>query len=55
VGSNKNGLERGRREREKVKGFFSDFEKQQTNEFKHKFEFKHSKAMHQHVCNIKLL
>jgi hypothetical protein len=31
------------------------FEKHQTNEFKYKFEFKHSKAMHQHVCNIKLL
>jgi hypothetical protein len=27
----------------------------QTNEFKCKFEFKHTKPMHQHVCNIKLL
>jgi hypothetical protein len=27
----------------------------QTNEFKCKFEFKHFKIMHQHVCNIKLL
>jgi hypothetical protein len=27
----------------------------QTIEFKCKFEFKHFKTMHQHVCNIKLL
>jgi hypothetical protein len=55
LGSNKMG-QKGVDEREKKeKVFFSDFEKQQTNEFKHKFEFKHSKAMHQHVCNIKLI
>jgi hypothetical protein len=46
------GKGRGKR-RIKGKGF--DFLKAlQTNEFKYKFEFKHSKAMHQHVCNIKL-
>jgi hypothetical protein len=44
-----------RREREKGKGVLLIFEKQQTNEFKCKFEFKHTKPMHQHVCNIKLL
>jgi hypothetical protein len=27
----------------------------QTNEFKCKFEFEHTKPMHQHVCNIKVL
>jgi hypothetical protein len=27
----------------------------QTNEFKHTFEFKHSKTLHEHVCNNKLL
>jgi hypothetical protein len=27
----------------------------QTNEIKHTFEFKHSKIIHQHVCNNKLL
>jgi hypothetical protein len=27
----------------------------QTNEFKHTFEFKRSKTMHLHVCNNKLL
>jgi hypothetical protein len=27
----------------------------QTIEFKFKFEFKHTKPMHQHVCNVKLL
>jgi hypothetical protein len=30
-------------------------ENNQTKEFKHEFEFKHSKTMHQHVCNNKLL
>jgi hypothetical protein len=54
LGSNKNKPEYGRKEKEKGIGF-SDFEKQQTNEFKCKFEFKHTKPMHQHVCNIKLL
>jgi hypothetical protein len=54
LGSNKNRSEQGRREKEKGVGC-SDFEKQQTNEFKCKFEFKHTKPMHQHVCNIKLL
>jgi hypothetical protein len=29
--------------------------KLQTNEFIYKFAFKHTKVMHQHVCNIKLL
>jgi hypothetical protein len=38
----------------KEKGFLT-FEKQQTNEFKCKFEFTHSKTMYQRVCNIKLL
>jgi hypothetical protein len=50
----KNRPEMGTRERKQDKGF-CDFEKQQTNEFKCKFEFKHFKIMHQHVCNIKLL
>jgi hypothetical protein len=32
------------------------FSKELTKiEFKHKFEFKHIKTMHQHVCNSKLL
>jgi hypothetical protein len=44
------------REREKRKGKgFQIFKSKQPNESKHKFEFKHSKTMHQHVCNIKLL
>jgi hypothetical protein len=43
----------GREKKEKV--FFSDFEKCQTNDFECKFEFKHFKTMHQHVCNIELL
>jgi hypothetical protein len=34
---------------------FSNFKNNQTNEFKHEFEFKHSKTMQQHVCNNKLL
>jgi hypothetical protein len=55
LGSNENGPEKGVEGREKKEKGFSDFEKQQTNDFKHKFEFKHSKTMHQHVCNIKLL
>jgi hypothetical protein len=42
--------------RKKSKEGFSYFLKNnQTNEFKHKFEFKHSKTMQQHVCNNKLL
>jgi hypothetical protein len=46
--------EYGRREKEKGIGF-SNFKKQQTNEFKCKFEFKHTKPMRWHVWNIKLL
>jgi hypothetical protein len=42
----------GNKKKEKV---LSILKNNQTNEFKHKFEFKHSKATHQHVCNIKLL
>jgi hypothetical protein len=34
----------------KRKGF-PFFKNIQTNEFKQEFEFKHSKTMHQHVCN----
>jgi hypothetical protein len=41
--------------RKKRKKVFPIFLKKQTNEFKHEFEFKHSKTMHQHVCNNKLL
>jgi hypothetical protein len=44
---------RGRKKRKRKRVFY--FEKQQTNEFKCKFEFEHTKPMHQHVCNIKLL
>jgi hypothetical protein len=51
---NKNGPERRGREKDKRKGF-SILKSNQPKEFKHKFEFKHSKTMHQHVCNIKLL
>jgi hypothetical protein len=41
---------------EKTKEGFSFFFKiNQTNEFKHTFEFKRSKTMHLHVCNNKLL
>jgi hypothetical protein len=54
LGSNKNMPEYGRREKEKGIGF-SNFKKQQTNEFKCKFEFKHTKPMRRHVWNIKLL
>jgi hypothetical protein len=39
----------------KGKVFFLIFKNIQINEFKHEFEFKHSKTMHQHVCNSKLL
>jgi hypothetical protein len=55
LGSNKNMSERVEGREKKEKKGFSDFEKQQTIEFKCKFEFKHFKIMHQHVCNIKLL
>jgi hypothetical protein len=42
--------------RNKGEGFFFFFLKNiQTNEFKYEFEFKHSKTMHQHVCNNELL
>jgi hypothetical protein len=34
---------------------FPFFKNIQTNEFKQEFEFKHSKTMHQHVCNSELL
>jgi hypothetical protein len=45
--------EKGRKEKEDR---FEIFEKKiQANEFKHKFEFKQSKMMLQHVCNNKLL
>jgi hypothetical protein len=54
LGSKQNEPVIGEGKEGKTKGF--NFLKNiQTNEFKHKFEFKHSKAMHQHVCNIKLL
>jgi hypothetical protein len=46
------GKENGRRR--KKRGFIF-LKSLQTNEFKCKFEFKHTKLMHQHVCNIKLL
>jgi hypothetical protein len=52
---NENKSERDRREREKGKGVLLIFEKQQTNEFKYKFEFKHFKTMHQPVCNSKMI
>jgi hypothetical protein len=35
----------------KGKRFFLIFKNIQTNEFKPKFEFRHSKTMLQHVCN----
>jgi hypothetical protein len=41
----------GRREKE----VFLFKKNNQTNEFKHNFQFKQSKTMHQHVCNNKLL
>jgi hypothetical protein len=47
--------QKGKREKERGKRVLLIFEKQQTNEFKYKFEFKHTKPMHQHVCNIKPL
>jgi hypothetical protein len=45
------------RERETIKRkrVFQILKSKQPNEFEHNFEFKHSKTMHQHVCNIKLL
>jgi hypothetical protein len=55
LGSNKKTGRKWVQGREKQDKGFCDFEKQQTNEFKCKFEFKHFKIMHQHVCNIKLL
>jgi hypothetical protein len=54
VGLEQNGPGKGEgKEKENVLTFFK--KNYQTNEFKHKFELKHLKAMHQHVCNIKLL
>jgi hypothetical protein len=50
----KTGQNRGRGKRKKEKGF-QIFKSKQPNEFKHKFEFKHSNTMLQHVCNIKFL
>jgi hypothetical protein len=54
LGSNKKTGQKGEEGIEKKEKDLSKFEKQQTNEFKCKFEFKHFKTMHQHVCNIKL-
>jgi hypothetical protein len=51
---NKNMPERVEGKRRKVKSFVF-LKTLQPNEFKCKFEFKHTKPMHQHVCNIKLL
>jgi hypothetical protein len=54
VGLEQKRARKGRREgKRKCFNFF--LKNYQTNEFKHKFELKHSKEMHQHVCNIKLL
>jgi hypothetical protein len=45
-----------RKEKREIREKLLNFLKaNQTNVFKYKFEFKHTKAMHQHVCNIKLL
>jgi hypothetical protein len=51
---NENGPERVEGKRIKEKGF-SILKSLQTIELKCKFESKHTKPMHQHVCNIKLL
>jgi hypothetical protein len=51
---NKNGPERVEGKRRKVKSFIF-LKTLQPNEFKCRFEFKHTKPMHQHVCNIRLL
>jgi hypothetical protein len=45
-----NGLERRREEKDKRKGF-AFLKSHQTYEFIYKFEFKHTKMMHQRECN----
>jgi hypothetical protein len=49
-GANKRGRRKGGKER-----VFICFEKHSNIEFKPKFEFKHPKMMHQHVCNREFL
>jgi hypothetical protein len=48
--SKQSGPERKKGGRDKRKRF-TILKRKQTNEFKYKFEFKHSKTMHEHVCN----
>jgi hypothetical protein len=50
----KTGQKGGGRKKIKGKGL-TNFEMLQTYEFKYKLEFKHTKAMHQQVCNNKPL
>jgi hypothetical protein len=48
--------QKGKGKEGEVEKVFSIFFKTlKPNEFKQEFEFKHSKTMHQHVCNSKLL
>jgi hypothetical protein len=55
LGSNKERARIDGREEMKRERVFYFCKTTQSNEFKYEFEFKHSKTMHQHVCNNVLL